>query len=270
MHAIRRGARARRGGRSADGEWDEVCESWRELSRGRAHPSLSRGWRVVGRFERRRRMPRGGPSPRPLSRKRESGENFAPDQAGPGAGCRPPHPQPFPHKPRGGREPVWCVAITPGNATRRHPEAQARRTRSQHTPRGPKERAAAARMRGPRLPRGGRVAGRSDERRRMPRVAPPPAPPRTLRMRRGETSIAVRLASCTRLRLQSAKADFGPLLPRLQSPQQSRVCDIPPSWRRIPSAAIACGAEESVARGSRRRPVTRATHPSNCASTAYG
>jgi len=43
-----------------------------------------------------------------------------------------------------------------------------------------------------------------------------------LRMRRGENSIAVPLASRTRLRVQSAKADFGPSLPRLQSPQQGR------------------------------------------------
>jgi hypothetical protein len=43
-----------------------------------------------------------------------------------------------------------------------------------------------------------------------------------LRMRRGENSIVVPLASRTRLRVQSAKADFGPLLPRLQSPQPGR------------------------------------------------
>jgi hypothetical protein len=160
-----------------------------------------------------------------------------------GAATGAPHPQPFPRKPRGGREPEWSrsqvtvaqrpVILRPRRAVpARTPRCTGRRILPGALP----SRGAAADTRAEAA-----TSGRFESGRRMPREAPPPAPLRMLRMRRGENSCALRLASRTPLREQSAKADFGPSLPRLQSPQQGR-------WPRLPYPLPRLGLEPSAVR----------------------
>jgi len=92
---------------------------------------------------------------------------------------------------------------------------------------------------------------------RMPREPPLPGPlPRFAGER--ENSRAVRLAPCARLRVQSAKADFGPSLPRIHSPQQGRGLGFR-DRRREPSASPCPAPAAGILRA---RPGRSGTRPS--------